>query len=109
MKDFDQTLFRCIDETMAGVMGFIARDALYLDLLTRFSVSRENLPLHIENLVGVLEKNLGPVPTRVISRTIAKRLYTELGIEFAEKSEFGLLEYVDEAKTILLGNETKHR
>jgi len=102
MKDLNDTLFRCIDETLAGVMGLVVRDALYLDLLTKFSITREELPQHLESLLAILERNFGSGPTKAISKAIAKRLYSELQMNFADKSDFGLRDYVDEAKTILL-------
>jgi hypothetical protein len=102
MKELNSVLFRCIDETLAGVLGLLGRDALYLDLLTSFSVTREELPRNLESLVAILQKNFGSSATKVISRAIAKRLYSEVQLQFEEKPDFGLLDYVGEAKTALL-------
>jgi hypothetical protein len=70
--------------------------------LTKFSITREELPRHLESLLAILERNFGSGPTKAISKVIAKRLYSELQMNFADKSGFGLRDYVDEAKTILL-------
>jgi hypothetical protein len=101
-KDLNDILFKCIDETISGVVGLIVRDALYLDLLTSFSVTREELPRHLESLLTVLERNFGSGPTNAISIAIAKRLYSELHMNFTDRPSFGLIDYVNEVKTIKL-------
>jgi len=106
MRDFKETLFKCIDETVVGVMGRVGLEGLYLDLLARSSVTREQLPNHLESLLATLEENFGPGPTRVISTAIARRLCSELNIDFAVKPDSGLTGYVDEVKTILLKSST---
>ena len=106
MRDFEETLFKCIDETVVGVMGRVGLEGLYLDLLARSSVTREQLPNHLESMLATLEENFGSGPTRVISRAIARRLYSELNIDFANKPDLGLTGYVHEVKTILLKSST---
>lgn len=106
MKDVNDILFRCIDDTLAGVMGLVVRDALYLDLLTKYSVTREELPRRLESLLAILERNVGTGPAKAISKAIARRFYLELQMNFADKPNFGLRDYVDEAKTILLKSQT---
>ena len=102
MRNFDGLVFKCIDETLAGVMGFVARDSIYLDLLTSFSVSREDLPHHLDSLMAIFESRLGSGPARVLSRAIARRLYSELQMEFPSKPEADLPTYVNEAKDVML-------
>jgi hypothetical protein len=43
ISQIDDVLFRCIDKTLVGVDGVVIRDALYLDLLTKLSVTREEI------------------------------------------------------------------
>jgi hypothetical protein len=105
-RDFNETLFRCIDETVAGVMGHVGLEGLYLDLSAKSSVTREQLPNHLESLLASLEENFGSGPTRVISTAIARRLHSELNIDFTVKPDFGLGAYVHEVKTILLKSST---
>jgi hypothetical protein len=99
--DFNGALFKSIHETMAGVLGLKARDNLYLTLLMKFSIPREELPGHMRSLISVMEENFGPSPTRTVSNAIAKRFYSELSLEFVEKPSFTLLDYVEEARTAL--------
>jgi len=98
----DDLVFKCIDETLAGVMGSLVRDALYLRLLTKYSLTREEIPQHLEIFDQILTDNFGPRAGGVLSRAIAKRLYSELQLPFVEYTELGLREYVTEAKAKLL-------
>jgi len=102
LKNFDGLVFRCIDETLAGVMGLVARDTIYLDLLTNFSITRDDLPRHLDSLMAVFESRFGQSPTKALSRAIARRLYSELQMEFASSRELDLSEYVSEVRAILL-------
>ena len=90
-------LFRCVDETLSSILGLVAKNAVYLRLLSRFAVTRDELPEHIEDFVAVLEEGFGQKPTELISKAIGKRLCTELNvIPIEEKSS--LKEYLTEIK-----------
>lgn len=96
-QDFNDFVFRSIDETLAEVLGVTIRDAIYFKEGRR----TEELPSHIKSLSAILEKTLGPGLTRTILLTITKRLYSELHIAFSEKPNFDLVDYVEEAKRIV--------
>lgn len=102
MKDFNEILCICINETLGGILGLVARDAIYLNLLSKFSVTREELPTHLDNLLAILEENFGQAATRTISRAIARRLYSEVQVDFIDRPEFNLDSYVREVKSISL-------
>jgi hypothetical protein len=93
----DGVLFKCVDETLGSILGLVAKNAVYLRLLSRFAVTRDELPAHIEDFVTVLEEGFGQKPTELISKAIGKRLCTELNIiPIEEKSS--LKEYLNEIK-----------
>jgi hypothetical protein len=100
MKDVNGLLFECIDEILAGLLGLKARSSVYLTILTKFSVTREDLPDHLNGLVSVLAEDFGPGPAKNVSRAIAKRFYSELGLDFGEDQDLNLLSYVQDAKRI---------
>ena len=103
MKDFNGILASCISTSLAGVLGVPLRDAIYLDLLTRFSVAQEQVPTRIEILLSVLEENFGQAATKAITKDIARKLYSELHIDFVNHPDFfDLGRYVDEARRIVL-------
>jgi hypothetical protein len=86
-----------VDETLGSILGLVARNAVYLRLLSRFAVTREELPEHIEDFVAVLEEGFGQKSAELISTAIGKRVSTELRvIPFKEKSS--LEEYLNEIK-----------
>jgi len=95
-------VLKSIDETLVEVLGSTVRDAMYLALLTKFSVTREEVAKHIDTFQTMLENSCGPRVTKVLSRAIAKRLYSELHLTFVQDPAFGLPEYVEEAKGKLL-------
>ena len=97
-QEFNDVVFRCIDETLAEVLGATIRDAIYFKEGRR----TEDLPAHIKNLLAILEKTLGPGVTRNIVLTIAKRLCAEVQIAFTEKPNLNLVDYVEEAKNSVL-------
>jgi hypothetical protein len=96
-QDFNDIVFRCIDDILAEVLGVTIRDAIYFKEGRR----TEELSSHIKNLCAILEKTLGSRMTRIILLAIARRLYSELHIAFAEKADFDLVDYVEEAKSIV--------
>ena len=84
------------------MLGLIIRDAVYLRLLTKYSITREETPRHLDTFQTMLEDCFGPGAAKVLSRAIAKRLYSELHLTFTANPAFGLPEYVKEAKSKLL-------
>jgi len=95
-------VFKSTDDTLAGVLGFNVRDSIYLALLTKFSVTREELPKHLDKFEMLLENISGPRAAKVLYRAIAKRLYSELKLTFVADPKLGLREYVEQAKSRLL-------
>ncbi|HUK50853.1 MAG TPA: hypothetical protein VLV18_07435 [Terriglobales bacterium] len=94
--NIDGVVFKCVDETLSSILGLVAKNAVYLRLLSRFAVTRDELPEHIEDFVTVLEEGFGQKPTELISKAIGKRLCTELKVIVLEKSS--LPEYLTEIR-----------
>lgn len=107
VNDFDGILVRCISETIVGVVGVRVWDAICVHMLTRFSVTRDELPGHLENLQAVLKSAFGPMGAGTLSRAIARRLYSELNIEFAERPHFRLVDYVALARRIVDSSQSE--
>ena len=95
--NIDGVVFKCVDETLSSVLGLVAKNAVYLRLLSRFAVTRDELPEHIEDFVTVLEEGFGQKPTELISKAIGKRLCTELKVIVIEEKS-SLREYLNEIK-----------
>jgi hypothetical protein len=98
-------VFKSVDESLAAVLGLKVRDAVYLRLLTKYSLTRDEIPRHLSTFQTMLEDSFGPHAAKVLNKAIAKRLYSELHLAFIENPTFGLPEHVQEAQSKLL--ETK--
>ena len=99
--DFDDTvLVASIDTVLSGVLGEVYRDSIYLDLLNRFSVAKENLPQNLVILSQVLEENFGQITTKAIAKAIAKHFYSQLGINFIDNGELSLENYIAYLKNL---------
>jgi hypothetical protein len=81
------------------MMGLVARNTIYLRVLTKCLVSREDLPAHIDDLVMVMEEGFGEKPTALITKAIAKRLFSELHLNIPSQESLSLQDYVMEAFT----------
>jgi hypothetical protein len=98
----DDLVFKSIDEALAGILGITVRDAVYLALLTNLSLTRDELPYHLDKFEQLLENTIGRRAAYVIFRAIAKRLYSELKLIFVAEPSFRLTDYVLEAKLRLM-------
>ena len=98
-RQLDGILFKCMDETLASMMGLVAKNTIYLRVLTKYLVSRDDLPAHIEDLISVMEEGFGQKSTELITKAIAKRLFSELHLSIPTQGNLSLQDYVNEAFT----------
>ena len=98
MNRFNQTLLKSIDDTLAAVLGTPYRDAIYIDLTTRFSMTKEQFPERLSILLHVLIENFGVTATNAISKAIAKELCAQLETEFADNTYVTLESYIKQLK-----------
>jgi hypothetical protein len=95
---FCDALLESIDEAITGLLSREVVDALYLNLQTVHSISRDEVPHNLEALCSALDKIFGPHSTGTICKAIARKLYVKLGLTFYNDSGRTLIEYVEEAK-----------
>jgi hypothetical protein len=96
-KEFNDALLESIDEAMTALLGKGVLDSLYLHLDRFCAITKDELPNRLEAFFSILEKTLGS-SGKTIGKAIAKRFYSKLQLEFDEKANHSLLEYVEEAK-----------
>jgi len=101
----DDLVFKSVDESLAAVLGLKVRDAVYLRLLMKYSLTRDEIPRRLNIFQRMLEDSFGPHASKVLTKAVARRLYSELHLPFTEHPAFGLPEYIQEAQSKLL--ETK--
>jgi hypothetical protein len=90
-------LLESIDETIICLLSREVVDALYLNLQTVHSISRDEVPCKLETLCSTLEKLFGTNGATTICKAIARKLYAKLGLTFINNPSLTLLEYVEEA------------
>ena len=96
-KDFGTTLLECVDETLADLLGQKVRDAAYL-VLEKNYIPRGDIPVKPDKFGSFLEEVFG-IAGLTIGRAIARRLYTKLGMRYAEIRRYKFQDYIQAART----------
>jgi hypothetical protein len=100
-KGFDEIVLDTINNTFADLLGAGCRDLIITHFLKRFSIPKELLPTHLNTFSQELRNVFGQKETATITKAIAKRLYSELHIDFVDHEDFYLERYVNEAKVAI--------
>jgi len=98
--DFDRLLAEAVDESLSDLLGETVRKAIYLHFERQYSLPRNQIPNRLDDFCNALQNTFGS-STPTVGKTIAKRLYAKLGLEFVEKVKYGFADYVREAGTRL--------
>ena len=96
-KEFDNILLECVDASLSDLLSPKVRDATYIVLEKTYSISRNEIPQRPNQFGSCLEQVFG-VAGKTIGRTIAKRLYSKLGLEFLEKPGYEFNDYIRAAR-----------
>lgn len=100
---FDRLLIESVDETLAAVLGEILKEAVYDALRNRYNITVDQVPQRLDDFSLDLEKLMGAAPSKTIRRAIIKSFYAKLGLEFVERANWRLPNYVREARTKMSG------
>lgn len=85
-----------VDQSLRGILGDIAAQALYNQLQQNYALPREAVFTEFLKFTAALRATFGEVsPT--IERAIAKRFYSNLGLTFVAQPRLTLQDYVDGA------------
>jgi len=98
-KDFNDILLKCIHETITSLLSSQVANAIYQGLDARYAVRKDDIPSNLDVLLSAIKETFGPSST-VIGKAIAKKLYSQLGLEFVDDQTKTLIEYVEQAKLI---------
>lgn len=96
-KEFDNILLECVDTSLSDLLSPKVRDAAYLVLERTYSISRKEIPQRANQFGSCLEQVFG-VAGKTIGRTIVRRLYSKLGLEFLEKPGYEFHDYIRTAR-----------
>jgi hypothetical protein len=86
-----------IDETLSDLLGTRGRDLIYDHIARNYSFGREDIPLHLNEFLILLETTFSK-GSKTICRTIIRRLYSKLGWDFNPVPCFGLNDYLEATK-----------
>jgi hypothetical protein len=96
----DQLLLGCIDAVLTDLLGGKVREAIYDYLERQFSLAKEEIPDHLDELSEILATTFGK-SAATLERRIAARLYDALGLEFANVPNLGLNEHFALVRSII--------
>ena len=99
-ENLDDLVLKSIDEVFVDLLGTHVRESFYDFLERNQRIAREELPQHLGEFLEALEKAFG-TGGDTIAKTIARRLYAKLGLDFTPTSNYNLLNYVESAKSRL--------
>ncbi len=97
-NDFEETVLLSTEQAVTGLLGQQVLDSLFFNMETYQGLSREEIPRRLNVFFPALEKAFGPMSGKTIGRFIVKVLYAKLGLEFVNKPNCELSEYVDSAR-----------
>ena len=95
-----------IDESISELLGQKVLESLYSVLQKHYDVTRDELPYRLDTAYKLLGEVFGIRATRTISKSISRRLYQKLNLEFEGTADLGLTEYVEIAKKKLAEDQS---
>lgn len=99
-QDFNDLLVECIHEAIVALLSLQVAEALYERLKIDYSISKDEIPCRLDALLSKLEVTFGP-SAKIVGKTIAKKFYSRLDLEFFDNPQETLVEYVEQAKLML--------
>ena len=96
-RDFDTVLLEAIDDTFAELLGEGVKKALYDYLERNISLKRTDIPGRLNDFRAALEKVAGTASI-VMEKSIAKKVYSRLGLNYTDKPGYTLSDFVAEAR-----------
>ena len=79
------------------MFGTRGRDLVYDHVARNYSFGREDIPLHLDDFLALLEDTFS-TGSRTIGRTIIRRLYGKLGWAFEVVPGFEFNDYLESAR-----------
>jgi len=97
-RDFNDEVKVAIDDAIVDLVGSKVLVSVYQHLRIQYDISGLEVPYRLDTLLEVLGNVFGIVGARTIERTIAKRLYSRLGLDFYDAHSYRLEDYLEQAK-----------
>ena len=97
-EEFHSVFMDATDEIITELLGPGVLNALYAKLADTYDITRDELPYRLDTVYSVLETVFGAKGARTIGRSIIRRFYTKLNVEFKEDHNHPLDVYLKIAK-----------
>jgi len=91
-------LIESIHETIAQLLSPKVAEMIFEHLEKFHSVKKDEVPSRLDMLLLALKTNFGSSSSQVIGKAIARRFYSQLGLEFSDNPKRTLIGYVENAK-----------
>ena len=105
-REFNYVFLEAFEETLTALLGSDVLTALNATLLKDYDVSRDELPYRFDTLIVVLTQVLGVRNANTIGRSIIRKLFSKLNIEFDDLSDYAFNQYLEKAKQTLANPNT---
>jgi hypothetical protein len=93
-SSLEDLLLLCIDEVLADLLGRRTREAVYDNLERNYSLSRSEIPGHMNKFLGLLEETFGK-GSKTIGKTIIKRMFDKLEWKFVDVPGYEFMDYLE--------------
>jgi hypothetical protein len=94
---FERLLSESVDDALTDLFGEETKQIIYTWLKSEYRIPREEMPERLGDFDDALTRMFGR-SSRAIRRVIVKRLYSKMRIEFVERTNYGLLDYIADAR-----------
>jgi hypothetical protein len=98
-REFNDLVIESLDESLAMVLGEIAKWAVYDGIDRKYEIARSQVTKRLGEFTTALERIFGVTTSQTMTRVVIKRLYTKLGLTFVERPDWRFPDYVMEARS----------
>jgi hypothetical protein len=106
-KSLDDLLLQCIDEVLCDLLGTRAREAVYDHLERNHSLSRNDIPRHMNKFLELLEETFGK-GSKTIGKSIIRRLYEKLEWSFYDNPGYEFMDHLDAIRARIAKTLVEH-
>ncbi len=97
-NDFDRILVESVDESLSGLLGQRATLALFNHWERFYAIQRDQIPDKLDEFSMALDRTFGLAANKAVVKKVVERLYSKFGLEFEERANYELRDYVADAK-----------
>jgi len=98
-SSFERLLLESLDDALTDLFGENSKKVIYISLKSEHGIAREEIPDRLADFDLALREMFGR-SSRALHRVIVKSLYSRMHLEFFERPDYGLLDYVADAMVL---------